>query len=41
MSDYNTEPYQLHIEAVVCKYCGEESEYNFCSDSCSRAYFND
>jgi len=41
MSDYDIEPYQKYVDQVKCKHCGEESDYDFCSRSCSTAYFND
>jgi hypothetical protein len=41
MSDYDTEPYQKYVNQVECKHCGGHTEYDFCSNSCSVAYFND
>jgi hypothetical protein len=41
MNDYDREPYQDQVDQTPCKFCGEDSDYNFCSTSCSRAFFND
>ena len=24
-----------------CRFCGEDSDYDFCSDECSRAYWSE
>ena len=41
MSDWDREPYQDEVDKIKCKFCGEKSDYDFCSNSCSVAYFND
>jgi len=38
---WNTEPYQELVDKKECLYCGEESNNDFCSKGCSKAYFND
>ena len=39
MTDWEIEPYQKEVDAVNCKYCNETTEYDFCSENCSRAYW--
>jgi hypothetical protein len=41
MNDYDREPYQDQVDQTPCKFCGEDTNYDFCSASCSRAFFND
>jgi len=41
MNNYDKEPYQEEVDKVRCKFCGEDSDYDFCSDSCNKAYWNE
>lgn len=41
MNDWDREPYQDEVDKVKCKHCGEDSTYDFCSDSCCRAYWQE
>tara|TARA_B100000519_G_scaffold203417_2_gene226499 strand:- start:1292 stop:1420 length:129 start_codon:yes stop_codon:yes gene_type:complete len=38
---WDIEPYQIEVNKVICKHCGEDSDYDFCSDGCSRAYWKE
>lgn len=35
------EPYQDQVDQTPCKFCGEDTDYDFCSNSCRVAYWND
>jgi hypothetical protein len=41
MNNYDKEPYQDEVNKVRCKFCGEDSDYDFCSDGCNKAYWNE
>ena len=41
MNDWDREPYQDEVDKIKCKHCGERSHYDFCSDGCSRAYWQE
>ena len=38
MNDWDKEPWQDQVDKVKCKHCGEDSDYDFCSHGCSKAY---
>ncbi len=35
------EPYQIYVDEVKCKFCNTDSEYDFCSTECMRAYWSE
>tara|TARA_R110001583_G_scaffold109576_3_gene258420 strand:+ start:5949 stop:6083 length:135 start_codon:yes stop_codon:yes gene_type:complete len=39
--NWDREPYQDEVNKVKCKHCGEDSTYDFCDNSCSRAYWQE
>lgn len=41
MSDYDREPYQDLVYQKPCQFCGEDTDKDFCSKSCMKAFFND
>ena len=41
MSDWDKEPYQEEANKIKCKHCGENSVYDFCEESCKRAYWSE
>ena len=41
MNDWDREPWQDQVDKIKCKFCGEDSDYDFCSRACSVAFFND
>jgi len=41
MNDWDREPWQDQVNKIKCKYCGEDSDYDFCNQSCSRAYWQE
>ena len=41
MSDWDKEPWQDQVDKVKCKHCCEDSDYDFCSHGCSKAYWQE
>lgn len=42
MNDWDREPYQDEVEKIhKCKFCGENSRYDFCTDGCRKAYWSE
>ena len=41
MNDWDKEPYQNEVNKIKCKFCENESNYDFCSESCKRAYWSE
>ncbi len=39
--NWETEPYQQEVDKVICKFCGESSHYDFCSQNCQSAYWDE
>ena len=41
MNDWDREPWQDQVDQINCKFCNEDSDYDFCSYSCMRAYWSE
>jgi|TARA_R110001583_G_scaffold157091_3_gene309022 hypothetical protein len=41
MNDFDIEPYQEQVDNKLCKFCEEETKYDFCSRACAMAYWID
>ena len=41
MSSFDTEPYQDEVDKKLCKFCEDETNYDFCSKACAMAYWED
>ena len=39
--NWNIEPYQQQVYTIQCKYCGDESDKDFCSQECGKAYWSE
>ena len=39
MNEWDREPWQDQVDKVKCKHCGEDSDYDFCSRGCQKAYW--
>ncbi len=41
MNDWDREPWQDQVDKIKCKFCGEDSDYDFCSRSCQKAFWQE
>jgi len=41
MSEWEREPYQDLVNKKPCEFCGEDTDHDFCSSGCRKAFYND